>query len=81
MSVKNKTAVQAPHLHKQGSRSGKVKDLLRASCFLGPSFLGVLLFFTDWFFGYVILWILFGFAAIARINTLLLERVFRRYEE
>jgi uncharacterized membrane protein YesL len=42
--------------------------------------LGVLLFFTDWFFGYVILWLLFGFAAIAKINTLLLERVFRRYE-
>ena len=42
--------------------------------------LAVLLFFTDWFFGYVILWILLGFAAIAKVNTLLLERVFRRYE-
>lgn len=39
----------------------------------------VLLFFTDLFFKIFIIWLLLAFALIARVNTLLLERVFRRY--
>lgn len=39
----------------------------------------VLLFFTNFFFNFIVLWILLVFALIAKANSLLLERVFARY--
>lgn len=41
--------------------------------------LAVLLFFTNFFFRCTILWLAIAFALIAKANSLLLERVFRRY--
>ncbi len=46
LKVKKKPDARSHRPNKRDSRSGKAKDLLRASCFLGPSFLGVLLFFV-----------------------------------
>ena len=40
----------------------------------------IFLFFTNFFYQFVMVWILFGFSAIAKINMLLLERVFARYQ-
>lgn len=39
----------------------------------------ILLFFTDFFFKWTIIWLLLAFALIAKVNSWLLERVFRRY--
>ncbi len=39
----------------------------------------VLLFFTSFFFRTIIVWLFVGFALIAKANSLLLERIFRRY--
>lgn len=39
----------------------------------------VLLFFTDFFFSWFMVWLLLAFALIAKANAWLLERVFRRY--
>lgn len=39
----------------------------------------VLIFFTNFFYKTIILWLFVAFALIAKANTLLLERVFRRY--
>lgn len=39
----------------------------------------VLIFFTNFFYKTIILWIFVAFALIAKANILLLERVFRRY--
>lgn len=40
----------------------------------------VFLFFTNFFYKFLMIWLLFGFSAIAKINMLLLERVFARYQ-
>lgn len=39
----------------------------------------ILLFLTDFFFKWIMLWLFLGFALIAKANAWLLERVFRRY--
>lgn len=39
----------------------------------------VLLFFTDFFFHWIMIWLLIAFALIAKANAYLLERIFRRY--
>lgn len=39
----------------------------------------VLIFFTNFFYRTIILWLFAAFALIAKANSLLLERVFRRY--
>jgi len=39
----------------------------------------VLLFFTDFFFRWIVVWLLIAFALIAKVNAHLLERIFRRY--
>lgn len=39
----------------------------------------VLLFFTEFFYKGLMLWTLLGFALIAKVDSLLLERVFRKY--
>ena len=39
----------------------------------------VLLFFTNFFYKTIILWLFLAFALIAKANSLLLERVFKRY--
>jgi len=39
----------------------------------------ILVFFTNFFFRTIILWVFVALALIAKVNSLLLERVFRRY--
>lgn len=39
----------------------------------------LLLFYTETFFKTLMLWVLLGFALIAKVDSLLLERVFRKY--
>lgn len=39
----------------------------------------ILLFFTNFFFKFTMIWVFIAFAVIAKLNMLLLERVFRRY--
>jgi len=41
----------------------------------------VLLFFTNFFYKTIIIWLFLAFALIAKANCLLLERVFRRYAD